>query len=71
VDVIVKIDPANGDIISKFDFRDLFPHRTRPRTADCFNGIAYNSTDKLFTVTGKWWPKYYRVSLEDHGHPSE
>jgi glutaminyl-peptide cyclotransferase len=64
VDVIVKIDPANGEIVAKYDFRDLFPHRSRPRTADCFNGIAYNASDKLFTVTGKWWPKYYRVSLQ-------
>lgn len=62
-DLILKIYPSNGEIRSKYHLRDLFPPRTRPKTADCFNGIAFNSTDGLFTVTGKWWPKYYRVVL--------
>lgn len=39
---------------------------TRPPTVDCFNGIAYNSTDETFLVTGKWWPAYYKVRLSEH-----
>ena len=62
--MIIKIDPSNGEIVSRYDFRDLFPARTRPKMSDCFNGIAYNQTDHSFIVTGKWWPKYFRVSLE-------
>ena len=37
------------------------PPYSRAATADCLNGIAYNSSDGTYLLTGKLWPKYYRV----------
>ena len=63
LDVILKIDPHSGKVLHTYDFRDLFPAARRPRSSDCFNGIAYNTTDRTVTLTGKYWPKMYRVSM--------
>lgn len=63
VDVIVKIDPATGNILHTYDLRQLNPKAKRPKSADCFNGIAYNSSDRALTVTGKFWSKFYRITL--------
>ena len=27
------------------------------------NGIAYDSSEDVFYLTGKWWPKYYKGAL--------
>jgi len=65
-DVIVKINPENGDIIGKMDFtgtkEKFFADKITART-DYFNGIAYDSTKKTLFVTGKRWPKMFEVKL--------
>jgi glutaminyl-peptide cyclotransferase len=63
VDVILKIDPSSGKILHSYDMRELNPKAKRPKSADCFNGIAFNSTDRTLTVTGKYWSKFYRINL--------
>jgi glutamine cyclotransferase len=62
-DIIIKIDPKDGSIVKTVDLKRLYPKSKRIKTADCLNGISYNTTDKSFTLTGKLWPSYYRVSL--------
>ena len=62
-DTIIVIDPNSGAIIKTLDFGSLYPQRSRPKRADCFNGIAYNKTDETFILTGKFWPKYFRVKI--------
>lgn len=62
-DVIVEIDPNTGTVLNVIDMSDLWPMKSRPRTADCLNGIAYNQTDHSFLLTGKLWNKYYHVSF--------
>lgn len=62
-DIIIKIDPKDGSIVKTVDLKHLYPKTKRIKTADCLNGISYNTTDKFFTLTGKLWPFYYRVSL--------
>ncbi len=37
---------------------------SRSRSADCLNGIAYNSSDKSFVLTGKQWPSYFHVGID-------
>eukprot|EP00607_Mallomonas_marina_P006046 CAMPEP_0182430628 /NCGR_PEP_ID=MMETSP1167-20130531/42105_1 /TAXON_ID=2988 /ORGANISM="Mallomonas Sp, Strain CCMP3275" /LENGTH=211 /DNA_ID=CAMNT_0024615947 /DNA_START=485 /DNA_END=1120 /DNA_ORIENTATION=+ len=64
-DVILKIDPRTGYVVRKYDCRSLYPHSRRTRRADSFNGIAYNASDDSFLVTGKLWPKYYRLRLDE------
>ena len=63
--MIVVIDPNNGHIVKYLDFEHLYPKTSRTREADSFNGIAYNRTDDTLLLTGKLWPKYYRVQLVD------
>ena len=65
VDKIIKIDPSNGEIAKTYSFRSLYPKNKRPRSADCFNGIAFNTTDRSVMLTGKYWDKYYRVHLKN------
>jgi glutaminyl-peptide cyclotransferase len=31
---------------------------------DVFNGIAYHPGEELFYVTGKWWPRTFKVVFE-------
>lgn len=64
-DKIIKIDPATGTVVKHFDMSRLWPHKSRPRSADCLNGIAYNETSRAFLLTGKMWPRYYTVKLDD------
>lgn len=65
-DFIIKIDPANGNVVGKLDFPDLrqkyFAKEITDRT-DYFNGIAYDSASKKIYVTGKRWPKLFEISL--------
>ena len=61
---ILKIDPAAGRVVAKYDLNDLWkkvqaidPH------VDVPNGIAYDSTTKKIYVTGKLWPEMYEIQL--------
>ncbi len=64
-DEIIKIDPSDGSIVKRYDLTNLYPKDKRIQEADCLNGIAYNSTSREFILTGKKWPFYYAVLLED------
>lgn len=62
---IVKIDPANGKVVGKIDLEEL---RQGVRIADrdaVLNGIAYDPSDQSLLVTGKLWPKLYRIRLSE------
>merc|ERR1711871_438367 len=63
-DKILKIDPKSGYVISEVDFSDLYPFSARAKSADCFNGIAYDASSHLFYVTGKKWPKMFTVTID-------
>lgn len=65
VDKLIKIDPSSGEVVKTYSFRTLYPKNKRAKSADCFNGIAYNSTDRSVMLTGKYWDKYYRVNMKD------
>jgi len=61
---IVKIDPANGQIVGKIDLTLLASEAIlkNPRM-DVLNGIAYDAaTDKIY-VTGKLWANIYEISF--------
>jgi glutaminyl-peptide cyclotransferase len=62
-DIIIKIDPNTGVVLSELELHDLYPKHTRTKTADCLNGIAYNETDSTFLLTGKLWPMYYKTKF--------
>ncbi|RYH13336.1 glutaminyl-peptide cyclotransferase [archaeon] len=67
-DVILEIDPENGAITRRFDLTNLYPKQQRIPNADCLNGIAYDPSDQHFILTGKKWPKYFRVNLTTYSY---
>lgn len=59
-DSIVKIDPANGKVVAVIDASGLLTPE-EAHSADVLNGIAYDPASGDFYVTGKYWPKLFRV----------
>jgi glutaminyl-peptide cyclotransferase len=59
-DTIVRIDPASGRIRAQIDASGLLSHRQQ-READVLNGIAAIPRTDEFLLTGKNWPRMFRV----------
>jgi glutaminyl-peptide cyclotransferase len=59
---IIKINAETGQVVAKADCSNLkqqyFANNTKALE---FNGIAYDSTDKRFFVTGKYWPHVFEL----------
>lgn len=64
--VIVKIDPSNGNVVGKIDLTNLKDNalRINPNAQET-NGIAYNPDTKKILVTGKLWPKIYEIEFTE------
>lgn len=63
--IIVKIDPATGNVVGRLDFPEHIQKdeiAKNARTAE-FNGIAYDSSSKSFYLTGKRWSKMFEVKM--------
>ncbi len=60
-DRIVVIDPASGEVTAELDLAELYPQRAPG--ADVLNGIAWDARDGTLLVTGKRWPRLYRLRL--------
>lgn len=61
-DSIVRIDPRSGRVTAIVDAAGLLTAAERART-DVLNGIAYEPGSKTFLITGKLWPKMFRVKF--------
>jgi glutamine cyclotransferase len=59
-DTIVRIDPGSGRVTGEVELSDLLSDEERGR-ADVLNGIAAVPGTDEFLVTGKYWPKMFRV----------
>ncbi|MCC3217121.1 glutaminyl-peptide cyclotransferase [Chryseobacterium sp. X308] len=59
--VILKINPANGEVVGTFDFTKIAKQNTKG-TEDVLNGIAFKGDHML--VTGKNWEKIYEVVFQ-------
>jgi len=60
-DIILQIHPETGVVAHEYDFSALRP--LSERVGDVLNGISVSDKDGELFVTGKLWPKIYRVSL--------
>lgn len=60
--IILKINPANGEVVGKFDFTEIAKLNTKDESNDVLNGIAFKGDNML--VTGKLWSKIYEVSIQ-------
>ena len=62
-DTILIIDPESGKVEGVVDCRNLLPYAMRRPNTDVLNGIAWDGKD--IYLTGKNWPKIFRVSLRE------
>jgi len=63
--LIVKVDPANGNVVGKLDLSQLTERaRGMYPDADVLNGIAYDANSKSLLITGKLWPQAYLIKLK-------
>ena len=65
LDYIIIIDGESGVVEGRIDCRDLLEKRYRGKGEDVLNGIAYNPVDGSVYLTGKYWPRMYKVRLND------
>lgn len=65
---IIKIDTANGHAVGIMDFTGLL-HQYDPQDQvdddAVLNGIAYDSTTNDMYITGKDWPRIFKIRLND------
>jgi glutaminyl-peptide cyclotransferase len=59
-DLIVRIDPATGQVRAVIDASGLLVPSVAER-ADVLNGIAYDRKRRTFLLTGKLWPRLFEV----------
>ena len=59
-DRIVRVDPKTGTVTATIDASGLLNPAERFGT-DVLNGIAYDPSNNTFLITGKLWPKMFRV----------
>lgn len=62
-DYIAIIDPVSGIVKGTVDCRNLLPASLRDGNTDVLNGIAYNPADKSIYLTGKYWPRMYKIEV--------
>ena len=62
-DQIVRIDPATGFVKGVINLKGILPAQYRTAGIDVLNGIAFEPGSGAVYVTGKYWPKMYRITL--------
>ena len=70
-DLVLKIDPKTGNVLGKIDLSGLLQKsgmnynvQNYPgANGNVLNGIAYDSTKKVFYITGKMWPAMFEIKL--------
>jgi glutamine cyclotransferase len=61
-DMIVRIDAKSGRVTERIDAANLLSPMER-QGVDVLNGIAYDPADQTFLITGKLWPRLFRVKF--------
>lgn len=61
-DRIVRIDPKSGEVTAFIDASNLLAPAERFGT-DVLNGIAHDPSNDTFLLTGKLWPRMFRVKF--------
>lgn len=61
--IIVKIDPKTGKILSKIDLDGILSKIKFNKQVDVLNGIAIDPVTKKMYVTGKFYPKLFEIKL--------
>jgi len=64
-DFIFEIDPANGEVQRIIDCSDLVSKEAPESDQAVLNGIAFDSSNGTFFVTGKNWKNIFVVRFDD------
>lgn len=64
-DLIVIVNPADGNVEATVDCSGLMPSRLRYDDTDVLNGIAYNPQNGKIYLTGKNWCRLYEIKLAE------
>ncbi|MCY0976616.1 glutaminyl-peptide cyclotransferase [Chryseobacterium wangxinyae] len=59
--IVLKINPANGEVVGKFDFTNIAKENTKG-SDDVLNGIAFKGDNMV--ITGKNWSKIYEIVIK-------
>lgn len=62
-DNIVIINPNTGNVRAIIDCKNILPANMTTYSTDVLNGIAYNPVTKSIYITGKNWPKLFKVEV--------
>lgn len=62
-EIIVIIDPKTGVVEGVVECFNLLSRQERSPRTDVLNGIAYNSMDGSIYITGKYWPKMFKIEI--------
>ncbi len=61
---LIRIDPETGAVTAIVDMRGLLePEDIVPGETDVLNGVAHAGEDGVLYVTGKYWPKLFKIEL--------
>ncbi|GJL90680.1 glutaminyl-peptide cyclotransferase [Hyphococcus sp.] len=61
---VVRIDPSSGAVTGVIDLRGLLADEDMtPGETDVLNGVAWNGEKNILYVTGKNWPKLFKIEL--------
>ena len=63
-DYIIKIDAQSGATAAYLDLSGILSTDYQGEI-DVLNGIAYDPEAQNFLITGKLWPKIYRIEIAD------
>jgi glutamine cyclotransferase len=63
-EVLLRIDPATGAVVSMIDLRGLRPRETTQDSEAVLNGIAYDPGAKRIFVSGKRWPSVFEIRVK-------
>ena len=61
-DDIVIIDPETGVVTDVIDCKGIIPEKLTTKATDVLNGIAFDPSDGSVYVTGKYWPRLYKIT---------
>lgn len=60
-DNIIVINPTTGVIEEIIDCSGILSTSLKDKNTDVLNGISYNPKDGSIYITGKYWPKLFRI----------
>lgn len=70
--LVARIDVSTGIVTGWIDMQNVLDYKSIPtgHRVDVLNGIAYDADSDAIYVTGKLWPRFYRIRIGDIVAPS-